>query len=145
MCEHAWIDDAWQLPQGGVEQGESEEEAILRELEEELGNNKFEIIDKMPEQLTYKFPYYMKDKYHFDGQVQTYFLIYFHGDDHEIRFDNQAKPEFKNYEWVDINEPPLRVIYFKKISYLKAIEYFRKTIEEFTIDQLPSKKDHKDA
>lgn len=136
MCEHAWIDDAWQLPQGGKEDSETEDEAILRELYEELGTKKFKIIDKMTEKLTYKFPYYLKDKYGTDGQEQTYYLIYFEGSDDEIRFDNQAKPEFKNFKWVEYNEPPLIVIYFKKLVYLEAIEYFKKKVEELDMSKL---------
>ena len=78
MCEHAWIDGAWQLPQGGIEGDEKEEEAILRELNEEIGTKNLKIIDKMDDKITYKFPYYLKEKYNIDGQEQKYFLLYFH-------------------------------------------------------------------
>jgi len=131
MCEHIWIDGAWQLPQGGIEEGEKKEDALLRELEEEIGTTSLEIIDKMDESIKYKFPFYLKEKYGFPGQEQTYFLVYFSGDDSEIRFDNQEKPEFKAFEWVDPIEPPIRVIYFKKLSYLKAMNYFKEKIQKF--------------
>ena len=131
MCEHVWIDDAWQLPQGGIEKNEKEEDAILRELNEELGSTSFEILGKMDEKIKYKFPFYLKNKYGFPGQIQTFFLIYFTGNDSEIRFDNQEKPEFKAFEWVEVEEPPIRVIYFKKLSYLSAINYFKEQIEKF--------------
>ena len=134
MCEHVWIDNAWQLPQGGKEDSESKEEALLRELEEELGTDKFKVINSMDEDLKYKFPFYLKDKYQFDGQIQRFFLVYFYGDDSEIRFDNQEKPEFKAFEWVDFEEPPKRVIYFKKLSYLKAIEYFKEEVDNLNIE-----------
>ena len=136
MCEHIWIDNAWQLPQGGLEKNETKEDALLRELEEELGTNKFQILDKMNEDLKYKFPFYLKEKYQFNGQEQTFFLLYFYGKDSDIRFDNQEKPEFKAFEWVDYSEPPIRVIYFKKISYLKAIEYFREKVEKLEISKI---------
>ena len=136
MCEHVWIDNAWQLPQGGKEENETAEKAVLRELEEELGSKSFKIISKMEEPLKYKFPYYLKEKYQFDGQIQNFFLVYFHGDDSEIRFDNQEKPEFKAFEWVDVEEPPIRVIYFKKLSYLKAINHFKDEIEKLDISKI---------
>lgn len=136
MCEHIWIDDAWQLPQGGKEDNESEEEAVLRELEEELGTNKFKILKKMEEELIYKFPFYLKDKYQFDGQRQRYFLVYFFGDDSEIRFDNQEKPEFRSFEWVDYDVPPKRVIYFKKLSYLRALNYFKEYVENLDTSKI---------
>lgn len=136
MCEHVWIDNAWQLPQGGVEEGELVDDAIIRELEEEIGTTKLKIISKMDEKITYKFPYYLKEKYKMDGNDQTFFLLYFYGKDSEIRFDNQPKPEFKAFEWVEYNQPPLKVIYFKKLSYLKALKYFKDQVEKLDIKKL---------
>lgn len=137
LCEHAWIDGAWQLPQGGIDkEDKSEDEALLRELNEELGTKSFKIISKMDHKLKYKFPYYLKEKYGSSGQEQRYFLVYFSGDDKEIRFDNQEKPEFKAFEWVDVEEPPKKVIYFKKLAYYDAINYFRKDIEEIDLKKL---------
>lgn len=131
MCEHIWIDDAWQFPQGGVEEGESDEQALLREMNEEIGTKKLKVLGQMEDTVVYQFPYFLKQKYKFDGQEQTYFLLYFYGEDSEIRFDNQEKPEFKSFRWVEYTEPPLKVIYFKKLAYLKAIEYFKKTVDSF--------------
>lgn len=136
MCEHAWIDDAWQLPQGGIEEGESEQEAIVRELYEELGTKSFKVIDKMDHKIKYQLPYYLKEKFHNKGQEQRYFLLYFYGEDKEIRFDNQAKPEFKSFEWVDYEEPSRRVIYFKKLAYYKALEYFKDKVEKLDMNNI---------
>lgn len=136
MCEHAWIDDAWQFPQGGVEEGESEEDALMRELYEEIGTDKFKILEKSDSKVKYHLPYYLRDKYGIDGQEQRFFLLYFYGSDDEIRFDNQEKPEFKNFEWVDYDEPPIRVIYFKKLSYLRALNMFRGKVEELSPQDL---------
>lgn len=136
MCEHIWIDDAWQFPQGGVEAKEKEEVAILRELNEEIGTKSLKILDVMDEKLVYKFPFYLKDKYEFDGQIQRFFLIYFYGDDKEIRFDNQEKPEFRSFKWVEYMQPPLKVVYFKKISYLRALEYFKDKVDNLKIEDI---------
>lgn len=136
MCEHVWIDDAWQFPQGGVEDGENEEEALLRELSEEIGTKSLKILDKMDGKIIYQFPFYLKDKYQFDGQIQQYYLVYFYGDNSEIRFDNQEKPEFKAYEWVNLEEPPIRVIYFKKLAYLEALNYFKEKIEKLEVSKI---------
>lgn len=128
MCEHIWIDNAWQFPQGGIENSESKEEALLRELYEEIGTNKVRVIKEMPKTIKYKFPYYLKNKYKIDGQRQTYFLVEFFGNDSEIVFDKQEKPEFKEFQWVNYDEPPKKVIYFKKLAYLEALEYFKEDI-----------------
>lgn len=136
MCEHIWIDGAWQFPQGGVEKGETREEAILRELEEEIGTNKLKVLNKMDESIKYIFPHYLKEKYGMDGNEQIFFLIYFYGNDSEIRFDNQEKPEFKSFKWVKYSQPPLQVIYFKKLSYLKALEYFKEEVEKLEMKKI---------
>lgn len=136
MCEHAWIDNAWQLPQGGVNEEEKEDEAILRELNEELGTKNFKIIDKLDYKIKYKFPYYLKEKYGSDGQEQRYYLLYFYGEDSEIRFDNQEKPEFKAFKWVEMDEPPKLVIYFKKLAYLEAMKYFKEKVEKLDMKKL---------
>ena len=136
MCEHAWIDNAWQFPQGGVEDKENEDDAIIRELFEEIGTKNFKIVSKMDKSIKYIFPYYLREKYKFDGQEQKYYLLYFKGDDCEIRFDNQEKPEFKAYEWVDYDEAPKRVIYFKKLAYLEALDYFEKEVKDLDMSKL---------
>ena len=109
------------------------EDAILRELYEEIGTKSFKIIKKMDRKLRYLFPVDLRKKYQKDGQIQTYFLIQFLGEDKEIRFDNQPKPEFKSFEWVGVDEPVKRVIYFKKLVYNDAINYFREEIENLKI------------
>ena len=133
ICEHAWLDGVWQIPQGGIEKNEDEDVAILRELEEELGTSNFKIIKKMDERLKYVLPPKIREKFKSGayGQIQRYYLLYFFGDDNEIRFDNQKKPEFKDFKWVEFIEPVKNVTYFKKIVYFKALNFFKKDIENF--------------
>lgn len=139
MCEHIWIDNAWQFPQGGVEKQETEKDTLKRELFEELGTKKFVFLSQMQEFIKYHFPYYLKSKYKSDGNEQKFFLLYFYGQDSEIKFDNQEKPEFKNFKWVDFKTPPREVIYFKKLSYLKALDYFKEDIEKFDYKKIEEK------
>ena len=136
MCEHSWIDNAYQFPQGGIENDESEEDAVFRELYEEIGTKSIKIIKKMDEKIKYILPYDLRRKYGKDGQTQRYFLLYFFGDDSEIRFDNQQKPEFKSFKWVDFDEPVKKVIYFKKLAYKKALDYFKEDIKNVDLSSL---------
>ena len=129
MCEHIWIDGAWQFPQGGIEKGEKEEETLFRELREELGNEKFEIISKYPDKINYYFPKHIKHGEKYIGCKQTFFLVEFLGQDKDIDFNKQEKPEFKSFKWVNLGEPEKTVIYFKKISYLKVMQYFKDKIK----------------
>lgn len=139
MCEHIWIDNAWQFPQGGIKQGESAHSAILRELNEELGTKKLKVLKKMDYKIKYHFPHYLKEKYNIDGNEQRFFLLYFYGNNDEIRFDNQDKPEFKSFKWVNYSQPPLEVIYFKKLSYLEALNYFNEYVKNLDINQIDFK------
>lgn len=136
MCEHIWIDDAWQFPQGEIEEGETPEQTVMRELWEELGTKKFVILDKINEPIKYHFPHYLRDKYQMDGNTQHFFLLYYYGDDDEIRFDNQEKPEFKAIKWVPFDEPAKEVIYFKKLSYFEALNKFKDKIESLDMNEI---------
>ena len=136
MCEHVWIDDAWQFPQGEIEEGEKPEETVMRELKEELGSDKFVILDKIDKPIKYHFPHYLKNKYQMNGNTQHFFLLYYHGDESEIRFDCQKRPEFKAIKWVDYDEPPREVIYFKKLSYLEALNKFKEKVENLDINNI---------
>ena len=140
MCEHIWIDDAWQFLQGGIEEGENPKDAILRELKEELGTSSFLIIDKMDKKLEYILPYYLRRKYNLTGAFLTFFFVLFTGKDCEFCFTNQEKPEFKNFKWVNWSEPPLEVVYFKKITYLNALNFFKESYEKFDVNKFLNKK-----
>lgn len=93
----------WQLPQGGIEAGNSEEETVFKESEEELGISKqyLKIIKKLAAINQYEFdtpPDYAKGIW--CGQKQTFWLARFSGDSKHIDL-NSHKPEFMNYKWVN--------------------------------------------
>jgi putative (di)nucleoside polyphosphate hydrolase len=119
------ITGAWQFPQGGIDDGESPKEALFRELKEEIGTKKVEIIAEYPEWLSYDFPKKVVAKmYPYSGQMQKYFLV---------KLKKSAKvnlktkhPEFVKYKFVELEEVLDFIIYFKKPIYEKVLEYFKK-------------------
>jgi putative (di)nucleoside polyphosphate hydrolase len=117
--------DAWQFPQGGIDEGESEEEALLRELKEEIGTDEVEILAKMPEWQTYEFPKIIAKKmYPYDGQRQRYFLVKLKRGG-KINL-NTAHPEFEDYKFVPVNKIFNYVKSFKRPVYKIALNFFKK-------------------
>ncbi len=118
------IKNAWQFPQGGIDEGETPQDALLRELMEEIGCNDVEILGEFPEWITYDFPTTAKGKqYPFDGQTQKYFLVRLKD---ESKIDLQAFeiPEFKEYEFVAYDDLFQKVTYFKRRVYRRVINHF---------------------
>ncbi|WP_457560866.1 RNA pyrophosphohydrolase [Caminibacter sp.] len=117
--------DAWQFPQGGIDEGETPKKALLRELKEEIGTNDVEIIAEMPEWLSYDFPKKIAKKmYPFDGQTQKYFLVRLKPGA-KINLDTEI-PEFNDYKFVPINDVFKYVKSFKRPVYKTVIDYFKK-------------------
>ncbi|MDR1975821.1 MAG: RNA pyrophosphohydrolase [Campylobacteraceae bacterium] len=125
IAQRSDIKDAWQFPQGGIDEGESPSEALFRELKEEIGTKKIEIIAEYPNWLSYDFPNKIAKKmYPYDGQRQKYFLV---------RLKNSAKldiktkhPEFTDYKFVEADDVLEYITHFKKHVYKKVLEYFKK-------------------
>ncbi len=118
------IKNAWQFPQGGIDEGETPEEALKRELFEEIGCNNVEILGEYPEWITYDFPGVARGKcYPFDGQTQKYFLVRLK-EDAQIDLNAYEIPEFEEYEFVTYDELFKKVTYFKRKVYRKVIDYF---------------------
>ncbi len=119
---------AWQFPQGGIDANEKDEEALLRELKEEIGTNNVEILAKHPEWISYDFPEGMKFKdgskmKGFVGQSQKYFLVKLKKDA-KINIHTQ-EAEFSEYKFVDAKEVINESAFIKRRIYAKAIGYFK--------------------
>ncbi len=113
----------WQMPQGGVDEGEEYFDAMKRELFEETGIKNFEIIKEIDGMTEYELPDYLlgkiwKGKYR--GQKQKWYVIRFLGDDKEIDL-NTSKPEFIEWKWINLDELPDVIVDFKKKLYEKLV------------------------
>ena len=119
------IADAWQFPQGGIDAGETPQEALYRELEEEIGTGDVEIIAEYPQWLQYDFPQKIAQKmYPFDGQSQKYFLVRLKKD---AKINLATKePEFCDYKFVNLEEVFDFITYFKRPVYKQVLDYFKK-------------------
>ena len=111
----------WQMPQGGVDDGEDFLNAAFRELEEETSIKKVKLIKEIDEVTTYLLPKHLlgviwKGKY--KGQKQKWFLMKYFGNDNEINI-NTKKPEFLDWKWIDIEHMTDVVVDFKLEVYKK--------------------------
>ncbi len=98
VCERINHRDAWQFPQGGVDPGETVEQALTRELREEIGimPGDFQIVEKRG---GYQYVYSDGKKRNHDGKLQTYFLCDFVGEDSAINVETDH-PEFRAWKWI---------------------------------------------
>ena len=110
----------WQLPQGGIDAAEDPAAAVLRELAEEIGTDRAEIIGEHPDWLTYDLPdallgVSLRGRYR--GQKQRWFALRFLGSDADIRLDADPHPEFDAWRWADLAELPALAVDFKRPIY----------------------------
>ena len=119
--------DAWQFPQGGIDAGESPEQALFRELYEEVGlrAHQVEVLGQTDRWLRYHLPrqYWRKGPGpRCVGQKQKWFLLRLRVSDSAIQLDAHGSPEFDHWEWVDYWHPINRVIHFKREVYRLAMQ-----------------------
>ncbi|MEE8433729.1 MAG: RNA pyrophosphohydrolase [bacterium] len=124
-------DLAWQFPQGGLDPGESPEQGLARELREEIGTDRVEILRQLPAPIRYTYPPEVRELLakkgskmaRFRGQDQIWFLARLAVGTDAIRFDTHT-PEFDAFEWVEPGEAVSRVIPFKREAYREALRAF---------------------
>jgi putative (di)nucleoside polyphosphate hydrolase len=121
---------AWQMPQGGIDPGEDIEEAVFRELGEEIGTTNAEILKIHDRKIRYSIPEPMLKKMNlwdgkYGGQEQTWVALRFTGDDSEINIFAYEPNEFKSWKWVSLSEILDLIVPFKRDTYLKVIEAFK--------------------
>jgi putative (di)nucleoside polyphosphate hydrolase len=120
--------EAWQLPQGGLDPGETAEEGAFRELEEETGiaRDKVEIVARCPAELYYDLPEDLIGKVWKEpwrGQRQTWFLARFLGRDEDVNIAT-PDPEFRAWKWAEPAELPAMIVPFKKELYEQLLAAF---------------------
>ena len=120
----------WQMPQGGVDDGEDYLTAAYRELEEETSIKNVELISELDGFITYNLPDHLlgiiwKGKY--KGQIQKWFLMRHIGNDSEINIQTK-KPEFLDWKWVDLKEITQLVVDFKLHVYKEVQEKVKKIL-----------------
>lgn len=117
----------WQLPQGGIDAGEDPRAAVLRELAEEIGTDRAEILAEHPDWLRYDLPpelvgVALGGRYR--GQQQRWFALRFLGEDADIRLDHDPHPEFDAWRWGRLAELPGLAVGFKRAIYEELAREF---------------------
>ncbi len=120
----------WQMPQGGVDEGEDFLAAAYRELEEETSIKNVELIQEIDGMTIYELPKHLLGiiwKGKFKGQKQKWFLMRYLGDDNEINIKTN-KPEFLEWKWIDLEMMTKVVVDFKLHVYKELEEKIKKII-----------------
>jgi putative (di)nucleoside polyphosphate hydrolase len=119
--------EGWQLPQGGIDEGESPEQAAYRELEEEIGTRNVRLLRELDEWLAYDLPAHLLGvalRGRYRGQRQKWLAMRFEGQDSEINI-HTPEPEFGQWQWLTIGSLPRLVVPFKRDTYARVISAFR--------------------
>ena len=118
---------AWQMPQGGIDPGETPRQAALRELKEEIGTDKAQILGESAGWLQYDLPSDLAGGIwggRYRGQRQKWFVMRFVGSDRDIDLATEH-PEFDAWQWVPPQLLPELIVPFKRRLYLDVLAEFR--------------------
>lgn len=118
----------WQMPQGGIDDGEEPLVAAKRELYEETGVKSVELLDEIPGWVRYRFPpdfQGSKVAKGYKGQKQRWFAFLFIGDENEIDLEAHGEVEFCDWKWVKLKKTPKMIVPFKRNVYAKVIKAFK--------------------
>ena len=118
---------AWQMPQGGMDDGEAPEITALRELEEEIGTSRAEIIRVADRTICYDLPDELIPKLwggRYRGQEQIWVAARFTGEDKDINLTAFNHPEFSAWQWVNLSDTLELIVPFKRDIYAQVIDMF---------------------
>ena len=124
--------EAWQFPQGGIDEGENPKEALYRELYEETGlkSDKVTILDVSKKWLVYHIPHiFQRSKKRYDGAMQKWFLMQLTGTDDDINLKAIDHAEFDAWKWSDKDTAIKSVIKFKRKVYESILNEFSNTLK----------------
>jgi putative (di)nucleoside polyphosphate hydrolase len=120
--------DAWQMPQGGLNANEDPRDAVLREVAEETGIHRVDVIAEAAEWLSYDLPPETAALVwggRHRGQKQKWFALRFTGDDDDIDLNADKRPEFDAWRWLPMGELPNVIVDFKRDLYRQVVDSFR--------------------
>ncbi|WP_321395181.1 RNA pyrophosphohydrolase [Emcibacter sp.] len=128
------VAEAWQMPQGGIDEDENPEAAALRELKEEIGTDNVELIAETEDWMTYDLPEHLIGKVwkgRYRGQKMKWFVYLFLGEDEEINLETHH-PEFSEWKWIELSDLPDMIVPFKRELYQTLTDRFGESIRKKT-------------
>lgn len=130
--------DAWQFPQGGIRESETPQQAVFRELKEEVGlaPSDVRVLGKTNDWLHYDLPKHLIRHYSQPvcvGQKQIWFMLGLESDDSSIDLSHHNSPEFETWTWVDYWRPVQEVVSFKQSVYHQALTELEDALKKFWV------------